>query len=208
MNFIKNLLVQKKLFWILYLLFFIAGMLLVLFTDQYELHQNINSYHQPFWDFFFKYATYLGDGILYPLIIVCLFFIKREWVMAFIYAALLSLILSYLLKHYVFTGHPRPYEIFGNSLHLIEGVKMKHWNSFPSGHTLSAFSMFSLGIFFAKKHVWQILWFGLALIAAISRVYLSQHFVEDILGGSIIGIAIALAGYTFWYKYPLKKPKP
>jgi membrane-associated phospholipid phosphatase len=202
---LRNIGIHKKVFWLFWAIFLISGLVIIWLTDQHELHRNINAYHHPFWDTFFKYATYLGDGMLFPIVIVGLLIFKRKWATAFIYAGLLSLVLSYVFKRYVFGEHPRPYEVFGNTLHLIEGVKMKKWHSFPSGHTLSAFAMFTLAVFFAKKYTWQLLWFSLAVIAGLSRVYLSQHFVEDILGGAFIGSMIAILGYFLWNKYPIIK---
>ena len=39
---------------------------------------------------------------------------------------------------------------------------------------------------------WQIFFFLCALLGAYSRIYLSQHFAEDIWGGVLIGLTVSL----------------
>ena len=46
-------------------------------------------------------------------------------------------------------------------------------------------------------------WVALALIAvflACSRVYLSQHFTEDVLAGALIGTSVGVLGYWWLYR--------
>jgi membrane-associated phospholipid phosphatase len=62
--------------------------------------------------------------------------------------------------------------------------------SFPSGHTATAFSMFFLlALIYNKKGVGLVCCL-LAIIAGFSRMYLLQHFLLDVLAGSILGVAI------------------
>jgi membrane-associated phospholipid phosphatase len=187
----------KHIKWILYLFFVfqIFGVIGILTTDKFPLHLYINTYHTTFWDHFFKYVTYLGDGITFGIAIIFVFFWSRKKTPVFIYAGISTLLMSFILKNYLCFNYPRPYEVFGDQLHLVQGVIMRHWHSFPSGHSMSAFALFFVIIFYTKKIKWQLLWFSLAVMAAISRVYLSQHFVEDILGGAFIGFLIALLSF-------------
>ncbi|MGM9836875.1 MAG: phosphatase PAP2 family protein [Paludibacteraceae bacterium] len=43
--------------------------------------------------------------------------------------------------------------------------------------------------------LWQIVCFALAVLGAYSRIYLSQHFAADILGGMCVGIVITALSY-------------
>jgi membrane-associated phospholipid phosphatase len=54
---------------------------------------------------------------------------------------------------------------------------------------------FSLSII-TKHKAGQVLYFTVAMLVAYSRVYLSQHFAEDILAGSFVGVFV-----TFLYAY-------
>ena len=177
--------------YIIYAVFFVILLLLVAFFDKFQLHLYINKYHSPFFDFFFKYATHLGDGIMFGVLGILFFRIKRRMFFVFLTGGFLTLVVTYILKRIVFKGVPRPVEALGaEALHLIDGVKMAHWNSFPSGHTTAAFTIFTiLSLYFYKSKL-QYLWISLAIIAGLSRVYLSQHFLVDVFVGSYIGILL------------------
>lgn len=62
--------------------------------------------------------------------------------------------------------------------------------SFPSGHTAAAF-----GAAIAMTRMWpqgQVAWWALALVMGYSRIYLGHHYPLDVVGGALVGIAIAL----------------
>lgn len=118
-------------------------------------------------------------------------------------------LISHLMKYYIFSNSPRPHLYFwGNKMiHYVEGVKINIENSFPSGHTLTAFYIFTFiaMLAFAKPVVNQFVLAGLAIISAYSRVYLAQHFVGDILTGAIMGIIFGLVFYKIYTKSKNKK---
>ena len=92
----------------------------------------------------------------------------------------------------IFIKSPRPVEYFGEeNLHLIKGVKMAHWHSFPSGHAITVFIISVLLITSIKNKKQQLFIAFCALLAGYSRVYLSQHFLIDILAGALIGTILA-----------------
>jgi undecaprenyl-diphosphatase len=63
--------------------------------------------------------------------------------------------------------------------------------SFPSGHTITAFSVtVALGMFYPEMQPG--LYFCAASIAA-SRILLGMHFLSDVLAGALLG---ALLGFT------------
>lgn len=62
--------------------------------------------------------------------------------------------------------------------------------SFPSGHSVTAFALaFVLSRVYPR---YALLFYGLAVLVAISRVYLAKHFPSDVVAGAAIGI---LAGW-------------
>lgn len=188
----KNLLIIK----LCYLLFLVVGLVLVFTETKQELHLEINSYNSSFFDFFYKYVTHLGDGIMFGVLII-LFFLLKDKMMSLTYAVtgILTLLATHFFKKIIFKGTPRPVELIGEAkLHLIEGVKMAHWNSFPSGHTTTAFAIATVLIYSTRNFYLQFLYLVLAILAGFSRVYLSQHFMMDILAGSALGILVGLGG--------------
>lgn len=62
--------------------------------------------------------------------------------------------------------------------------------SFPSGHSVTAFALaFVLSRAYPR---YAFLFYGLASLVALSRVYLAKHFPSDVVAGAAIGI---LAGW-------------
>jgi membrane-associated phospholipid phosphatase len=184
----------------------IAGLsILLLLFDKIEIARWINAQNSESLDFFFKYLTHLGDGIVATIIalIFMLFNIKKGIIL------LLSFILSGLiiqfLKIHVFPEMMRPIDVFGDTqtLHMIEGVKIWSKKSFPSGHTGTAFAMFYCIAAFTDNRRLQFLAFVLAVLLGYSRLYLSQHFLPDVIAGSIIGMLISLSLLTLFERYKI-----
>ena len=105
------------------------------------------------------------------------------------------------------------------SLPVIEGIPFKEWNSFPSGHTITFFCLFLVLTMViediilqqsspsakrsysvsgrAAKRSYSVSGlagaaglFCLATVGAYSRIYMSQHFAEDVFAGIIIGVGV------------------
>ena len=156
-------------------------------------------------DQFFKYWTYAGDGIIWiPVTLLILFTRRKYWILAFL-SIIISTLFAQLSKNVFFKGIPRPsLAITDHSLfHSVQGVELHTMNSFPSGHTTTAFTIFLLSCFFIDKK-W-ILPVGLlyALLAAYSRVYLAQHFPVDLAAGmlsAVLTIFISLFLQNKWGK--------
>jgi membrane-associated phospholipid phosphatase len=75
-----------------------------------------------------------------------------------------------------------------DGFHQVPGVELHLLHSFPSGHATTAFALFFLLALINQNKGLQIFFLIAALIAAFSRVYLSQHFLSDVLAGSAIGM--------------------
>ncbi len=185
---------------IIYSVFFLIVALSVVLYKKADLHLHMNSYHSSFFDAFFKYSTFLGDGIMFGVLTLLFLFVKRKMALVFMVGGFLTLLVTHIFKKVVFKGVPRPAEFLGlENLYIIEGVKMAFWNSFPSGHTMTAFAIFAILCLYFRKCVSQYIWILLAVIAGFSRVYLSQHFLIDIFVGSILGIFIAFVSMSLFF---------
>jgi len=180
---------DSKVFIIVYFIFIILVSFLIAYWGKINVHLYINQHFTSlFADLFFKYATFLGDGIFAALFLIVLLLKDKKWVLEFGIAWLLLTIIVQLMKRVIFKDIDRPGAIIGyENLHLVEGVKLHLHNSFPSGHTATAFAIFLFLTMKIKSVFWQLVFAILAITVAFSRVYLSQHFVTDVLFGSIIG---------------------
>ena len=191
-------------FFLPYLLLLIVVGVLQLTYSQEQLMQWVNVRNAPAADEFFPYATYLGDGVFFVL--VCLLLTinnRRIGLMAFASFVLSSLV-SLFLKQLVFSDSLRPLKTFEHSTyqyHIIKGLDIHSYNSFPSGHTTSAFALFGM-LALLDERKWRG-WFFLVIAAltGYSRVYLFQHFVEDAYVGSIIGTVSTVVIYSLMYRW-------
>ena len=206
MKYLNQFLKEKSILFLL-VPFLLGTLFLMIKYGKGPSHLIVNEWHSPMTDVFFKYVTHLGDGAIFALVILILLFVKIRWAFYELFAALMTLIFVFITKQLIFKGAPRPTSFFDNSetLHLVEGVKMHAMNSFPSGHTITAFAIFIILAMVVKKQYLKVLFTLTAILAGFSRVYLSQHFLEDIFLGALIGVAIALLSCTLVDKLSIFK---
>ena len=91
-----------------------------------------------------------------------------------------------------------PKELFGRSRPDAWGVGGAfdfkgpgHGHSFPSGHTISAFSVASIFALQYKDTGWvPYVAYGMAGLAGLSRIYENRHWASDVVMGAVLGISI------------------
>lgn len=205
-----KLLRQNKLFFGAYLLLFIiVGLLQLLYTKE-ELMRWINGHNNTAADLFFENITFLGDGAFSVIVAVALAFASFRYAVLGIVSFLVSGGISSVLKHYVFSSALRPLKYFEHSkwqYRVIEGLDIHSYNSFPSGHTITAFATFTLIALIDDRKGRSWFWLTLAVLTAYSRVYLFQHFVEDVYAGSVIGALSSLLVVWGLMRYWDKNPR-
>lgn len=181
--------------------------LFVLTNGKNSSFHLINSSHHPFSDFFFKYFTHAGDGLVWALPgLYCLFF-NRKYLVAVIAGIIISTLLTHLLKRVIYPDELRPIAYLSEDfpVHIIEGVKMNRMNSFPSGHTATAFTIALLAGFIANKKIWACILPVAAFFVGYSRVYLGQHFATDVLAGMCVGTISAVLSIMIYRKFLKRK---
>lgn len=167
-----------------------------------ELHQAVNTWHSGWADAFFPLFTNGADGWVPTILALLLLAYNWRSFLMLACSAGFSAIVVQALKHFVFPHVDRPMaslEVMPG-LHVVQDIELHRFNSFPSGHSTCAFSMcFALAVIIGRQG-WAV---GSALLAAAlaySRVYLSQHFVQDAVAGSAIGILTAWCVHYWLYR--------
>lgn len=193
---------RVKWFGMIYLTFFVLGLAILIGTDKRDFHYWLNGYYSNISDELFSWITWLGHGMIFIVVILVTGLKRYANIILGLAAFLLSSGLAQFMKKILFPGALRPVKYFENEggLHFVEGVKLHSMHSFPSGHAASAFALALFITLVSKNERWGILWCFMALITAYSRVYLSQHFFEDILAGSIIGVFSTWLVFILWEK--------
>lgn len=188
-----------------YFLFLAVAIGFIIGTGHGDVVLWINARRNDFLDFFFTYWTYVGDGALFGIVFLGL--VVRRWRVAVVFAitGLVELIVSSTLKRIVFADVPRPKKYFEaqDILKFIDGVDVYVSYSFPSGHTMTAFTIFTFLSLLMKEEQrkWSFMLLMSAVLVAISRMYLLQHFLIDVTAGSAIGILIALTMVSLFKRF-------
>ena len=184
------------------LLILLVGALVLLFTDKIDTHLAINATHTPFQDFLFSYLTHLGGGtgVIIGTFVFSILYWKRYKISLFLFGAINLLLLvsiTQFLKLVIFADALRPTAfIKEHVLHTAPGVEMHTYNSFPSGHTAAGFAFFGFVAFIYRANKWaQFLCAVMAMLIGYSRIYLSQHFLEDAVFGGTIGLVCCAVSY-------------
>jgi membrane-associated phospholipid phosphatase len=192
----KRLLIDNRFFFLPFLLFMTVFLAFELNYSKVEMHIWANQINSPFFDTFFMYATHLGDGTMIAVLTIILLFIKYRYAVAFLAGSLLTSGIVHLFKKLLLEEMYRPskyFELYETyQLYVIEGVTLRSLQSFPSGHTSTAFNVFLMLALISKNQLLKFLFFIMAIIIAYSRVYLSQHFFIDIAAGSVIAVVSML----------------
>ena len=158
-------------------------------------------------DYFFKYFTHMGDGIT-SIVLGLIFLYRKKFSLAFLLIAgfILSGIWVQVLKYFFAMPRPKTYfKELGITIEQVRDIELfQSLNSFPSGHTASAFAA-ATALVLANSW-WEKKWLlalMLAILVGYSRVYLGQHFPADVLAGSVLGVFSTLILW-FWLRY--RKP--
>ena len=200
----KALIKHNYIYIILYIALLAVVGYILLNIDKVPLHRKMNTYvGNSFIDQFLAYATHLGDG-LFAVLIAIVFSFKNVRISLYILLSYAGAgIVSYILKHWIYYEVTRPHFVFQyyvrEKLQLIDGVDVVAFHSFPSGHALSAFALFFCLLFVSNYHFSKVVFFLLAVLAAYSRVHLSQHWLVDVYVGSFIGVCFSVLLYVVFY---------
>jgi membrane-associated phospholipid phosphatase len=206
---IKAVLYKLRFFFIPYLLLIAACLTIKLTYSREEIYYAVNARNCPWADSIAPYITNIGDGITTLILaaVLLLFSYRKAFLLVGAYAV--TSISAQILK-YIFDA-PRPKLYFKDQLdriHFVAGTDQLSLHSFPSGHTVTAFSTALLITYWCRNKFWGMPLLLLAALVGYSRIYLSQHFFEDVTAGSVIGVVITVI-WIYWSENGtfLKSPK-
>ena len=217
---VNSFLRDNRAFFILHTLLLLLGSGPLLVFDKVALLLQLNSFHNPFFDQFFYYITFLGSSAMYVLLIVilALMHFNNRVLLAGISSFVVMSTIVQGMKRIVFSDQLRPTALIPSNvpLHLVEGIVPDTHLSLPSGHAATIFTAVCLIHFLMpKKPIWVsvLMCLGAATVA-YSRVYLCQHFYRDIYVGAWVGISITTLVYLVlmhwqgpaWLDQKLLKP--
>ncbi len=164
----------------------VCTLILVFFWQQTRSLDLILSLHlwtaTPAVEYFFRVFTFLGDDEFYMLFMgIMLWCVSKPLGFWTAFVLLTSGTCSNLIKD--LTLLPRP---------ALEGITHPDNSAFPSGHTLTAVTVWSyMALRLKKTGFW--IWAIIAIfMVGFSRLVLGYHYLGDVLGGLAIGILFVL----------------
>lgn len=162
---------------------------------EFQLLDWIQTFRNPILDGFFSHITHLGGmggivWIVWAVVLLCIPKTRKAGVILS-FALLADLILCNGLLKPLFS-RVRPYDV--NSTVQLIAAKQKDF-SFPSGHTAVCFTGVT-ALYLAKRTKMGHVALGIAVIVAISRMYLYMHYPTDVFGGIIVGVIAGFTGYA------------
>lgn len=197
----KGLINQHKAFFYLFFSFQALGLLVINTVNHGTILMKINSLFNSFFNTFFEFVTYLGDGLLFLLLILFLSTIKYRHSIIFAFGFVISGGLAQLIKNIIQAPRPKNYFESIDHLNVADNWTLYSNYSFPSGHTTTAFCIATLLVLsFKFSNSIKMTLFTIALIVGISRIYLLQHFFLDVYAGAILGTFSGLIIFYYFDK--------
>lgn len=162
-------------------------------TDISILDYIYNNLRCPFLNGFFSFITHFGDGGIFWIILalILLIFKKTRKTGAMIGVALVLGLLICNIAVKPLVARIRPYDLKESLGFTIDVLVSRPTDfSFPSGHTVACFE--GACVIFSQNKKWGIPALVLAVLVALSRLYLYIHYPTDVLAGMVIGIVDAV----------------
>jgi undecaprenyl-diphosphatase len=136
---------------------------------------------------FMKLMTRIGDGQVWALVILILFFVNIYAGFALLFGSIIQIVLQQIIKNLF--SRQRPY-VSHEEISIV--INPPDRFSFPSGHTAGAFVLvFFFWYFYPFLFVPMLV---LATLIAFSRMYLGLHYPTDVMAGVILGYISARLG--------------
>lgn len=143
----------------------------------------------PFFDavvvFFAFYLAYILIALFLALLLISQYS-RREKLQIFFITAVSTIIARFGITEIIRFFYHRPRPFLDLPVHQL--LTESSW-SFPSGHATFFFALATVVYLYNKK--WGTVFFIATLFMTVSRVVAGVHYPSDIIGGALIGVAIA-----------------
>lgn len=199
---IKTLYIRTKGFLIPYSLFAVGAIIFLVISEKGEEVLLINSFSSPILDRFFLIITDIGLGGFAVAVALFMLVFSFKWSFMTLFSLAWTGIFTYVFKKILFVSETRPlhYFYYADFQRFIHDAPLIYYNSFPSGHTMTIFAFCFMLSWLTGKIRYGIIFFLLALVVGMSRIYLLQHFGIDVLAGSALGVLAAWVS-VFLYRF-------
>lgn len=151
--------------------------------------------------------TQFGDALIsLSFLSILIVYAPKIWE-SLIPGLLVSFLLSSTLKT-IFVV-PRPAAVFDNNSIIIIGKKLSGFNSLPSGHSITIFTVLTILLFafMPGKLEYKFIWFFsviiMGLILAFTRVAVGAHYPVDVITGCIVGYIAGITGIFISREYKI-----
>lgn len=148
------------------------------------------SIRNGFLNYFFLFITEFGDELVFLIISSILFWtVNKDFGYRFMMIFLGTIAVNDVLKFSI--SRQRPWQAG-----IVDVVgEGSYGHSMPSGHAQGSMTMaLALNERFGKSKQWVTpLLFTIAVLVSISRVYLGQHYLSDVIVGMIVAFAVFYA---------------
>jgi membrane-associated phospholipid phosphatase len=198
------------LFWQISIVFYTIALACYFYFGDKIILFFLNQHYTNWMDVIQVVISFLGRGEVMAVALILLLLLpqfrtSKHAIWVILYGATTIVVTRWLKKLFLVN---RPLLVYpGKQLHIVDWTEQAYIYSFPSGHTLGIFSLacFVLLAFNITNRRIQIGLACLCICVGLSRIYLAQHFMSDILFGAVLGIFIGtLFGY-FAYQSIYKK---
>jgi membrane-associated phospholipid phosphatase len=195
-----------KLYLVLSLLFILVNSVLYCMYNDNIILWHINNWHTPFLDRFFSACSAFGRGDIIAIYFIVFFvFIKNLRNKFYIFSsAFFGAVTGFTIWGLkVYFNRPRPLSVFSSALHTVPWLDSAFEYSMPSGHTAGGFSIGIFIILCFNKYLptyASVILFLMAASCGISRIYLAQHYMSDVIVGAILGLALGFISFIILKK--------
>lgn len=200
---------------ILLILLFLFSSSIFYFTDSVTISLFFNNHHWDVLDRFFSFISCFGEKYFYIFIGALMLVVKKNKFLPFPLSFINFTIVVQFLKRVIFADHKRPSVALQQllpeiELNLVPYISVEQDFSFPSGHATMIFSLIILFIYvFEVKNIFsQCMLIFFAILVAISRLYLLQHFFVDVYCGALIGSFMTFLTIYLFVQYDLNNKEP
>ena len=169
---------------IIAIVFFLTAVVILALDINSSLFLRINATGGILPDSIWTHITTFGSRG-FALIVFLLFFWKQTHLLrAALLAVLTSALISEGIKNAIALARP-PAVLEPDAFHLI-GTQLVT-NSFPSGHTMTAFAIMGVIAFHFKYNIITLFAILLASLVGLSRIMMGVHWPIDVLVGASLG---------------------